>query len=166
MTDSKAAPATKSAAGPLALAAVISAALVIATAMLVPGIDDAARRPAVVGAVVAALLGLGTGLVKAKALQKPIPEDPAIARQDAMRIQALLLSDFVVQLVGLGIGIAILKLTDAKFPAVSGFGLADATVVMFNGIASAGILSRAIRNRTSDSAGVSPESSTDPSGSE
>lgn len=140
--------------------AVGSAALASAVALLLPLVPDEARTPAIYGAAVAAGLGLVTALVKARALQKPVPADPDAARNDAMRIQALLLSDLVVQLMGLGVGLGILKLSDAKFAALGGFALADAAVVMLNGIGSAAFLSQALRRRV-----VHTPSSTDSSGS-
>lgn len=98
----------------------------------------AETRPAILAAVGLAVFGgvLGIG---AKCL---LISRPSAAGRSAMTLQLALFGDFVLQLILLALGVGSLFVLGLKFPAVAGFAIAYAAVVMVFQVVATFVVSR------------------------
>lgn len=125
----------------------------IVISLVLPGIPEGARDTAALGCGVAGAVGLVMAAVKARMLRGG---PSGIAGQDAVKLQAALLGDFLVQLIVLGIGIAVFRSQGTKFIGIAGFGGAYAGIVLAQGVAQAAVLSRVLATPASVLANLPP----------
>ncbi len=141
--------------------------VVVGAAIVVGGerIPESAVLPALIGAVVAAVLGLPGVLLKLRAARQPTHSDAGGPLTGGIAaVQIAVLTDFLLNAVAIGAGLVGMSISGMKFDMAAGFGLAYATVALAVQVLSGVGLARTLRSSGIPAGNPvgGPEAGTDP----